>query len=85
MSDSFRVCDVHPTSGDTLGNPVVALLEQNDLEIENVKAAIMSGHCTGLRSKKNPKAKSKGQVCTQSQTLPKSGVGRNVFTFLWTY
>lgn len=76
----IQVCNVHSISGDALGNLVVALLEQNDLEIENVQgqgynwAANMSGHCTGLRSKKNPKAKSKGQVRARSQTLPKSGV-----------
>lgn len=72
------MCDVHSTSGDALGNLVVALLEQNNLEVENVQLQgyNWAANMSGLRSKKNPKAKSKGQVCAQSQTLPKSGVGR---------
>lgn len=63
----IQVCNMHSTSRDAQGNLVVALLEQNDLEIENVQgegynwAANMSGHCTGLQSQKilkqNPKAK----------------------------
>lgn len=60
----IQVCNVHSTSGDALGNLVVALLEQNDLEIENVQGqgCNWAANIGWLRSKKkilkqNPKAK----------------------------
>lgn len=61
----IQVCNVHSTSRDALENLVMALLEENDLKIEDIRgqgydgAANMSGHYKGLQSrilKQNPKA-----------------------------
>jgi hypothetical protein len=61
----LQVCNVHTTSGDALEKVVIALLEENDLKLENIRgqgydgAANMSGRFKGLQSrilKRNPKA-----------------------------
>ncbi|KAJ8352460.1 hypothetical protein SKAU_G00239360 [Synaphobranchus kaupii] len=61
----IQVCNVQSTSGDALEKLVMALLEENDLKIDNIRgqgydgAANMSGRFKGLQSrilKRNPKA-----------------------------
>ncbi len=62
----IHVCDVHSTSRNALENLVMALLEENDLKIDNIWrqgydwAANMSGLYKGLQSRiliRNPKAR----------------------------
>lgn len=79
---------VHSTSRDAFENVAMALLGENNVEIDNIQrqdydgVANMSEHYKGLQSRIfHKKKKINSHICALSRTLLLSGVGRksNIF------